>query len=726
MAVQFGKSGCSSITVEPFTPICSFDPPAGTTPLTFDVPAVSIAMPVPPAECVCFDFEGSETTGSVATAACGEDGRSTFKTEIVKVDDDCCTGRYTVRTSGTVVVPCMPFDVEESKVTVRNRSGSADPEEIDGGVTRFWVEKGDGSSCCSLTSGIEITLPDCVKFYKKLASGQVRYYDGGELKAADLLDMEVDAEHCSVYPVVTPIEIPKCPLADESRPFTVKVNGREFAGAVTRTDCAYDVEMPDIAVDSPCFSSATIEYKYKYKKGGTTAESTAETAGTGTFTAGADGCYSLKMQDMEFDLSQVGGMSLGGGGSVFGTDNDAGTTDLHVDGALADTPRNQLGGLGTANPIGAQSLAENPSYWNLLGPIKGAQSGDGGPYVEWGQIPQETGHAHYLAKLDSLSNGWMQYSAWRSEREYDYSAEESATASALDYDNGTATGDLSAIVMTGAEWNARGIELRTTNFIYNKSGILSEVYENSGIKDASGATSTGAIGPIVAPGLAVATYSTETRNASGLVVHPEKQKLDISYGTESGKKSVSNLQAGLAVNAGKGLRIHGITGMAEDATSSGAKYNFAQDQLGKLEILKRDDDFTFTSTGRLGFNDKKTSSQTKGMRVTTKENVQVNEFTAFHRGDGNEYVLPVIAASQSFVANMAQNAEKSGLTQWLKAYDSTAASGTGGSMYLDDMREALAVVYLHISPSGVVLGITKDSAQLDASTGRPTTKPEKK
>ena len=728
MAVQFGKSGCSDISVEPFTPICSFDEPKGTTPLSFDVPAVSIAMPVPPAECTCFDFTGSSQSVSVGVAPCGEKGASTFTTTIEKASDDCCDGRYAVKTTGSVSVPCMPFDVEGSTVKVKSKSGSTKADDIDGSID-FWVKKGDGSSCCSLTSGIDVTLPDCIKSYTKPVDPQITYYDKGDQKTHKLVDIAEDKDHCSIYPTVKPITLPACSLADEEKTAKFKVNGTEYRMTLTRKDCAYDIAMPDITVNVPdvvvpniCLGSATFRYTYTYtdEDGATYTTDADSQSASGSFTQDRTGCWSLAVSGLSFDLGSIGGSDFDDTGDVFRetytTADDKNGTHLVINGDTdAWTDPWYLGGIGTAAGDGTSAGSGTANGWIDLGTLKGAESG-----TYTGTIPlAKQGHAHYMAKTTTTTTT----QAWRSARKGE---KQSWNAPLIDFE----TGDLSAIMMTGAEWSSRGVALRTSNFFYNSSGVLSFVVEApfDTTTDANGVyslTDNTSYAPVVAPGIAVATCNEGEKNASGLVVNA---LADLS---SSGLASdVTGLTSGLAVNPGKGLRIHGVTGMASE-TSTNTKDSLVASDLGKLELLTRSDDFAFTKDGRLGFNDAKTDKQTAGAAADGK-------FTEFTRGNTAEYVIPIMVPLTGFNGMLATPSDSfTRLTSFCECDDGGSKCctdrTTSPGCYVDDtyvcstntldtQRNNIAVVYLHVSKSGVILGITKTEGQLADTTGRPTAK----
>ena len=95
MGIPFGRNGCSTIEVEPFRKICDFTRPAGTTPLSLEVPVPTFAPSVPPTECACFDFKKGSSAITIVTDP-AKQKLAKASVEIRQRDDDCCTGRYEI------------------------------------------------------------------------------------------------------------------------------------------------------------------------------------------------------------------------------------------------------------------------------------------------------------------------------------------------------------------------------------------------------------------------------------------------------------------------------------------------------------------------------------------------------------------------------------------------------------------------------------------------------
>lgn len=108
--VPFGPRSCSSIEVEPFEPICDYDHPAGTSPLTLDVPVLSFVPSVPPNECTCLAFAMASKYNPTILPA-NEHKNPELKIEIKQQDADCCTGAYVI-TPFLEIPSCSLPDVE--------------------------------------------------------------------------------------------------------------------------------------------------------------------------------------------------------------------------------------------------------------------------------------------------------------------------------------------------------------------------------------------------------------------------------------------------------------------------------------------------------------------------------------------------------------------------------------------------------------------------------------
>lgn len=140
--IHFGRPDCTDIEVEAFTPICGYDEPIASSMASFDVPMPASVPPVPPNECVCFDF--SSQTVATDVVPCNVAAQSWVT--ITQADDDCCTGRY--RITPHIEIPCMPFDIGTAVVTTH--IGSI-------GGAEFRLEK----DCigCQLVPYLDITFP---------------------------------------------------------------------------------------------------------------------------------------------------------------------------------------------------------------------------------------------------------------------------------------------------------------------------------------------------------------------------------------------------------------------------------------------------------------------------------------------------------------------------------------------------------------------------------------
>lgn len=147
----FGNEGCTPIEVEPFEPLCSHDPVAGTDPLLLDVPVPSFVPAVPPNECACFTFIKAELDKDKQVDPQHKlvvDGRASdakFAVEILPDPNDCCTGKYTI--APNVQIPCLPFEIGEAVVEQSTIAGM--------GSIDFRLE----ADACTLVPHINIKFP---------------------------------------------------------------------------------------------------------------------------------------------------------------------------------------------------------------------------------------------------------------------------------------------------------------------------------------------------------------------------------------------------------------------------------------------------------------------------------------------------------------------------------------------------------------------------------------
>lgn len=554
--IHFGP-GCSTIEVDPFEPICDMPEPQGSSPSTFHVPLPAAVPPVPPSECICFDFESAEVAPTVVD--CKKAPKC--KVSISQKDGDCCSGRYVV--TPTVEIPCMPFDVATPSVTVKNKSGVA-TRGTDGNVT-FKLEK----KCCDLSSTLDVTLPDCVKYHTKPPDVQITYYDKGVARQHKLVTIVEDAANCTFYPEITPLSLPKCTLSDVtlgSGTVNTDGNGSSFYWELKIKDCLPQLSMkatvkPMPVPPNPCFRvvgdngtyPSTASATSKRRGGAVKALATTQNPfkvrakykdsdgddkyAYGTFTLTEDtigGCDCFTIGSAEIDLTGIGG-SFENGGDVNLRPSDK---KLVIDGSEWTGDHTWYGGgYGNVQQDTAATIADvrdrGPGMRNQYTPSGFANISIPSPGALSGNKQQR------LLK-DDLATTTTQ---WKSGR-YDETTKVFTPGS----------GNLDICLPSGFEWHMpeitngpiRGVTVTFSDFVFNSSGVLSEEDETHG-----------AI--ILAPGLAVTTSKTGStivagKNASGLMT------------VDDG--SVGQTGHGLRVNAGDGLRIYGIGDGSTDSTDT--------------------------------------------------------------------------------------------------------------------------------------------------------------
>lgn len=119
-SVRFGKPGCTNpeICIPPFKPICAFDVPRATEPMTLEAPHPRIVLPLPPSDCACFSFE--EKNGTVSIKKKADKTAPRFTVEIKQASPDCCEGKYQVTPS--IEIPECIMD-DETKTGTCKLSG---------------------------------------------------------------------------------------------------------------------------------------------------------------------------------------------------------------------------------------------------------------------------------------------------------------------------------------------------------------------------------------------------------------------------------------------------------------------------------------------------------------------------------------------------------------------------------------------------------------------------
>ena len=647
-ALHFGQAGCSSIDVGPFEPICTRPEIGGSSPLTLNIPVPTYAPVIPPQECVCFEFEKGTADGTVGVATCDVDGKnagSTLTVEITPSGDDCCGGKYQVTPHLDLTIPCVPFDLptyEEGATLVNVTNRSKDESKgVDGGVAKLGLAK----NCCDVRPTIDITFPDCVKYYdpKALPKTQITYWALNEKRDAlvektwTLIEMIADDVHCSLYPKVNPLKLPDCILPDFKESKTQDL-GHKGSITVTleRTNCVttMDLSVTPIKVDipppaPPCLAPNTVSgsntttatdspvavyVRHENKDGTLDAETVLQDVSSrialDVENETATGCPKYK-PSIELHLGGVfGGGGVGYGGVVLqdyggGAATGKGRRNLFIDGTLDEANYKTWYGGG----LGNTTSDANPPKVYRRGPLMRVnQEGETGnpmanlavPFTEL-YDPSTNVHVPYrLTTADGTQYGNTWYSS-RSGTDAHGNPVQSKTPPREDGAGVGVYGNLDMVLPSGFQWHKRGVAATLSDFIWAQSGVLSAVHETPASVLLSPAHS--AWGDETTVTIGSKTWDLGGLNASGLA-------LDLG-------SAATGVLSGLRVDWGDGLRIFGRdyrTSKTEaEAELEAATGNRQPDRFGRLELYAHDGDFAFqrgqNDYGRLVINDKATPAE---------------------------------------------------------------------------------------------------------------------
>ena len=672
---ELGVSGtkCTPMMELPFTPICSRPDIVGSTAMTLEVPVPSFAPVVPPEDCVCLEFaQGSKTITPDFNCA----KPSVELTLDIKPGEDCCDGKYTITPQLSMNLPCVPFEIKDAVINVVNRSGDVLGRGIDGGVTRLGLDV----DCCNVTPVIDVTMPDCVKYFNPdhIPDAQISFCErqdprpdgssgGVARKSAKLIEMVQDPKNCSLYPRVIPLELPCCSLADDEYEQTLPlVAGGDVTNENTpkiilkwsRENCAdsFDLQVTPISLPSLtnfCLNdgggTVTLDYKdlsgKKYKDVAVTGTGTDGSVTLSSQTDPNTGCKSYSLA-MKLDMTNVN-MGIGNGGPVFSSSTDH---NLYLDASRDDEAHTwHAGGLGNA----AVDLSSSPlSRGPLAIPahccfedLGVTCTNGGGPSVDV-PVPYITNTDPYRLVADQtyLNGQYKTATTWASGvRKKD------ATGDGVQIhypdNNSTAGGNLDVMLPTGFQWSPYGLALNLTTFKWSQNGLLSEVDEG---KDAALVSPAPSLFCSNLAGTGYANYSSLAgKNASGLAVFSE----------------TPGIEHGLTVKTGDGLRIFGVdnpsevttadinagkVGQLEVKVNSGKGLGFGTGtDAGKLEVKTHSGDFKFISStdiaenGKLVLNDEKTSS-TITPYTGTADGLAWGPYTR-----NSDLMLPVVTAALS-------------------------------------------------------------------------------
>ena len=740
--VRFGRGDCSPIIVEKFAPICSFDGVEGSEPLALDVPVVPFVPPVPPPECACFTFEKGKTGAVEVEMTCDDKAELHVEVEIEQGCSDCCAGKYTIKPTASLTLPCIPFDIAEADVQIMRRdyktggTTAAGPGEVDG-TAGFTLERGknrgenegEEADCCTLKPTLTVTFPDCVKHFEPTyvypPDGQVQFYrrnddpeseDYGkaQLQHKTFIEWFVDREHCSEYPRITTLDIPSCMLPDKNWPAkTVEIrnnNGNTLIGTLTykvsRVDCAPRVEigvskfmLPDPPIyipPLPCASpngELTVTAQYVDAAGATKKIANASAGNGKTAKSAIRGSVDtapylncLKYDsDMTLDLGHMYGIGFNNGGGV--NMEFAGHT-LRINGAATGTSKTWYGGgFGDwkAGASDTQTLRVAYDSPFCRGPLMRFTGGtDPSPALTNGIVLRTVTYEDVNTRFVEIDgNNVTQHQEWTSGRVVDATETSPATWES--------TANLNIVLPTGVQWSVDGLSLALplTEFIYNDSGVLSTAKETE-------------YAVRVAPAPLSKLNNGTHLNCSGLA--------SFSY---AGDPHYLH-EDGLRVNAGKGLWIYGYSGNPAGITG------YDSSRQGRLEIAKHDGDFEFVNVTdvdgatcpRLVLNDTVGTHNTSALANGNggdATNVKGVTVQPWNRDSGNDLTIPVVMFSRyggawktsteaaGYVLSEAVTVK--GLADSNETRLAGSDSGLGGSSYSEDfqnLKTYIQVAYQYI------------------------------
>lgn len=690
-AMHFGQAGCSPIDVGPFEPICTRPEIGGSSPLTLNIPVPTYAPVVQPQECVCFEFEKGTANGTVGVTTCGVDGKnagSTLTVEITPAGDDCCGGKYQITPHLDLTIPCVPFDLptyEEGATLVNVTNRSRDESKgVDGGVTNLGLVK----HCCDVRPTIDITFPDCVKYYdpKALPKTQITYWDLNEKRDAlvkkewTLVEMVADDVHCSLYPKVNPLKLPDCILPDFKESKTQNLgHGGSITVTLERENCVttLDMSVTPIEVDipppaPPCLAPNTVSgsntttsmdspvavyVRHENKDGTLDAEAVLQDVSSKikleVENETATGCPKYK-PSIELHLGGVfGGGGVGYGGVVLqdyggGATSGKGRRNLFIDGTLDEANYTTWYGGG----LGNTTSDANPPKVYRRGPLMRVnQEGETGnpmadlavPFTELYDPSTNAPVPYRLTTADGTQYGNTWYSS-RSGTDAHGNPVQSKTPPSEEGAGVGVYGNLDMVLPSGFQWHKRGVAATLSDFIWSQSGVLSTVHETpvsvllSPAHSAWGDETTVTIGGN--------SWNLGGLNASGLA-------LDLG-------SDATGVISGLRVDRGDGLRIFGrdyrTSETEAEAELEAATGDRQPDRFGRLELYAHDGDFAFQrgqSDGRLVLNDTRPGEgETEAPGLVTGMVYPTGKPSYHHPGygfvmprtRGSDYTLPVVMA----------------------------------------------------------------------------------
>lgn len=690
---KFGAGkACTSIEVAPFTPICSKPAVPGSEALTLEVPAPAFAPVMPPQECACFAFTPQPGTINVTMRKRSDitEAKPLQKEMSIAVaaTGDCCNGAYTV-------TPTIKIDVPEC-VTADHVIYSNTTEIGYGGSITCTLGIRDCVPYFELSSKpVSITLPNIPNLCLGETTIEVKatYIDAGGTEqtatsGSVTVSSSVDSNNCQKYSfdaiTLDLTDLPTGGFGNGGSVFKASNDNNLYLdGTIDENDDVwYGGGLGNLLADDP----DAVLCRGPKMRGYSTVEGLSTTANSPV--QNITKSFKLLKNDgtTEATAWHSSRKATTTAGGVTTTTVDNGT--ITVDGKRGQTGLQYVGGnLSVVLPSGFQwhekGLALNLShfFWEKSGLLS---------------VMEETGMAALVSPAPAYHKPGTTYAG--------HNASGLAVFAAGDVDHGLS-------VKFGEGLRIFGASNRTD------SSELADI-------ETSAATQArmGRLEVMYGPGFRI-------RGAD-------------SGGSPTYRNVPRDIDGALVPNDGRGLRVHGVTKKkaqwSETQGSAGPgdeSYPDTDVQVNKLEVHAFDRDITFQSDGRLVLNDTYTGREQKALQYDNYGNDVVHawrrggtcyttrygNYTALSNND-YEYTLPVLVP-QVYLSSP-KDAEPGDYVEGNYADDPSGAirpalPGSLGNGFnetalntlkktvggLVSMLGTLTVMYIHVTRSGLLLGI---------------------
>jgi len=437
---------------------------------------------------------------------------------------------------------CLDFTGETKNITVTMNAGHGNFKAT--GTASVDIKPAT-DDCCNgsytVDPTITITIPECVTPDTVLDERDVALGSGGSVHYK--LSIKDCVPHLEITPkspvALGPIVVPSPCFGDTK----FKVSAVSYLGSEES-----DGDEPRV----PTKQTAAAEFNLKH----------------GTIPAGQPnaGCLSFTLDDIKLDMTAF---DIGSGGGVF----RGGDGNLYTDGSEDEEAPVWYGG-------GIGNLAvDEPEDVESRGPV---MRGDPDHESPIRLVPFIKNIPFRLVKPDGedVASAKIWCSGQKTEDDGELTS---------DTPEGAASGNLNVVLPTGWQWYGPCLAINLSTFVWNPSGLLSQMEETeTAVLVAPGPVS---FSKLVVNGSSSAAPTINGVNVAGLNVS--------GLATPEASGSTG---AGLAVNAGDGLRIFGADAKSTNEVSSATK-----DKIGKLEVYRHDGDFAFNYDGKMVINDTTTT-----------------------------------------------------------------------------------------------------------------------